>query len=77
MVIEDLGIEALGMFLHALHQRGAGQAFDVTRPVIHFGGGGQLAAGLDAGDHHGLEIGAGGVYRRAVTGRAGAQDDQA
>ncbi|ERO65161.1 hypothetical protein P308_20400 [Pseudomonas piscis] len=77
VVIDDLGVEALGVFLHAFHQYGAGQAFDIARPVVHFRGGGQLAAGLQAGDHGRFEVGPGGVDRGAVAGRAGAQDDQA
>ncbi|MCY1291136.1 hypothetical protein D9M70_403130 [compost metagenome] len=76
VVVDNLGVEALGVLLHALHQGRAGQALDVTGPVVHFGGGGELAAGLDAGDHHGFEVGAGGIDCRGVTRRAGAQDDQ-
>ncbi len=76
-VVEDhLGVEALGVFLHAFHQRRAGEAFYIAGPVVHFGGGGQLTAGLDAGDHQGFQVGAGSVYRGGITGRARAEDDQ-
>ncbi len=76
VIEDDLGVEALGVFLHAHHQIRAGQAFNVARPVVDLGGGGQLAAGLDAGDHQWLQVGAGSVYRSGITGRARAEDDQ-
>ncbi|MNG39924.1 hypothetical protein D3C84_1282740 [compost metagenome] len=65
------------MFLHAIHQHRSGQAFNVPWPVIHFNGGGELAACLDAGNDNGLEVGTGGINGRAVTSGAGAQDNQA
>ncbi len=63
VVEDDFGLEALGMLLHALHQRRALQAFDVARPVVHVGGGHELAALFQAGDQHRFEIGARGVDR--------------
>ncbi|MNQ78996.1 hypothetical protein D3C85_939240 [compost metagenome] len=75
MVVDDLGLETLGMLLHALHQRRTGQAMDIARPVVDLGGGGQLAAGLHAGDQQRLEVGPRGIHRGAVTGRAGTEDD--
>ncbi|MNE23281.1 hypothetical protein D3C80_1165290 [compost metagenome] len=77
VVVNDLGGKAFGVFLHAIHQHRSGQAFNVAWPVIHFDGGGELAACLDAGNDNRLEVGAGGINCRAVTGRAGAQDNQA
>ncbi len=77
VVVNDLGGKALGVFLHAFHQHRAGQAFDVAWPVIDFDGGGELATCLYAGNDNGLEVGASGINGCAVTGRAGAQDDQA
>ena len=77
MVEDDLGLEALGMLLHALHQRRASEAMRVTRPVVHLGGGGQLAAGLDTGDQQRFQVGAGGIDGSAITGRAGTQNDDA
>ncbi|MCY1409536.1 hypothetical protein D9M71_248870 [compost metagenome] len=76
VVVDNLGVEALGVLLHPLHQRRAGQAFHVARPVVHFGGGGELAAGLDAGDDDRLEVGARGIDGCGVARRAGTQDDQ-
>ncbi|MNE41643.1 hypothetical protein D3C80_1357230 [compost metagenome] len=77
VVIDDLGGKALGVFLHALHQGRTGQAFDIAGPVVDFGGGGQLAASLQAGDQQGLQVGAGCIHGGGVAGRAGAEDDQA
>ncbi|MCY1182711.1 hypothetical protein D9M73_232840 [compost metagenome] len=75
MVEHHFGLEALGVLLHTLHQRRAGQAVGVARPVVDFGGGGQLAAGLHAGDQQRLEVGTGGIHRGAVTGRAGTENN--
>ncbi len=77
VVEDDFSFETLGVFLHALHQCRAGQAVRVARPVVDFGGGGQLATGLHASDQQRLEVGTGRVDRCAVTGRAGAQNDDA
>ncbi len=75
-VIEnDLGFKALGVLTHPLHQRRAGQAVDITRPVVDFSGGGQLTAGLHAGDQKWLEVGTGGIDGGAVTGRAGTENN--
>ena len=76
MIEDDLGLEALGMLAHALHQVRPLQTFHVTGPVVHFGGGSELTAHLHTGDQQRLEIGPRGVDGGAVTGRAGAQDDQ-
>ncbi|MNZ62445.1 hypothetical protein D3C78_805660 [compost metagenome] len=75
MIENDLGFKALGVLAHPLHQRRAGQAVDVARPVVDFGGGGQLTAGLHAGDQQWLEVGTGGIDRSAVTGRAGTENN--
>ena len=77
VVEDDLGVEALGVLQEALHQVRALHAVDVGRPVVDVGGGHQLAALRDAGDQHRLEVGAGGVDRGGVAGRAGAEDQQA
>ena len=77
MVEDDLGLEALGMLLHALHQRRASEAMRVTRPVVHLGGGGQLTTGLDTSDQQRFQVGACGIDGSAVTGRAGTQNDDA
>jgi hypothetical protein len=61
VVEDDLGLEALGVRLHALHQVRAHQAVRVAGPVVDLGGRHQLAALLQAGDQHRLEVGARGV----------------
>ncbi len=57
VVEDDLGLEALGVRLHARHQVQAHQAVGVTRPVVHLGGGHQLATLLQAGDDDRLQVG--------------------
>ena len=44
VIVDDFGVEALGVRLHALHQRRAQQAVRVAGPVVDFGGGHELAA---------------------------------
>ena len=75
VVENDFGLEALGMFLKTLHQLGALHAHDVGRPVVHFGGGHQLATLGHAGNQQGLEVGTGRVYGCGIAGRAGAEDE--
>src|SRR3546814_20470221 len=58
MVVDEVGFEALGVFLHARHQVRAHQAFDVSRPVVDFSGRHQLATDFKARDQRRLEIGA-------------------
>ena len=50
MIKLDLGFKTLGVLAHALHQIRTLQTFNITRPVIHFGRGGQLTAHLHTGD---------------------------
>jgi hypothetical protein len=58
------------------HQVRALHAVRVGRPVVHVGGGHQLAALGQAGDQHGLQVGAGGVDGGAVAGRAGTENQR-
>ena len=76
VVEDDFGLEALGVCLHARHQVRAHQPVGVARPVVDLGGGHQLAALLQAGDEHGLEVGARRVDGGGVTGGAGSEDEQ-
>jgi hypothetical protein len=76
MVENDFGLEAAGMGFKTRHQLGALDAIGIGRPVVHFGGGHQLAALGHAGDQHRLEIGAGGIDGGGVTGGAGTEDDE-
>jgi len=77
VVVNNLCVKAFGVFLHAFHQGRSGQAFHITGPVIDFDRGGELATCLYSGNDHGFEVGASGIHRRTVTGRAGTQNDQA
>ena len=76
VIVDDLGVEALGVRLHALHQRRAQQAVRVAGPVVDFGGRHELAALLHAGDQQGFAVGARGVDGGGVAGRAGTEDDE-
>jgi hypothetical protein len=75
VIEDDLGFKALGVLFHAVHQRRAGQAMDIARPVVDFSGGGQLTAGLHASDQQRLEVGTGRIDGSAVTGRAGTENN--
>ena len=74
MVVDDFGVEALRVTQHAIHQFRALQALDVARPVVDVGRGHQLAALLDAGNDHRVEIGPGSIDGGRVAGRSGPQD---
>ena len=50
VVEHDVGVESFGVAAHAFHERRALQVFDIARPVVHIGGGHELAALLQAGD---------------------------
>jgi len=77
VVEHQLGVEPRGVLLEARHQVGAEHAVGIGRPVVDLGGGHQLPALGDAGDHHRLEIGAGGVDGGGITSRSGTEDEQA
>ena len=64
-------------FSKAGHQIRTHDAVGVGGPVVHVGGGHQLAALGQAGDQDGLEVGAGGMDRGGVAGRAGTENEQA
>ena len=77
-LVENSGdAQALAVLAQLGHQFRALEAVPAPGPVVHVGGGHQLAALLEAGDQQGLEIGPGGVNGGAITGGAGAEDDQA
>ena len=72
---DDLGADMGRLLFHLLHQPRALDHVGKTRIVLDVGGDGELAAGLDALDQHGLEHRARGIDRRGVAGRAGTDDD--
>jgi hypothetical protein len=77
VVVDQLRVEALGVPPHPVHQVGALQPLDVAGPVVDVGRRHQLAALLESGDQHRLQVGAGGIDRGRVAGRARAEDQQA
>ena len=76
VVEHHFGVEALGMFGHALHQVRPLQTVDVAGPVVDIGRRHQLTTLGETGDHGGLQVGSGCIDRRRVAGRSGAEDDQ-
>jgi hypothetical protein len=74
VVVDDLRIEALRMAQHTIHEFRALQPFDITGPVIDIRRGHQLTALFHTGDDDRIEVGAGGIDGRRVTGRARAQN---
>ncbi len=77
MVPHHLGADMLGLGLHLLHQPGALDDVAEAGIIFDVGGGGQLAAGLDALDDDRRKAGARGIDGGGVAGGAGAEDDQA
>ncbi len=76
VVVDDFGVEAFGVFAHALHQAGAGEAMHVARPVVDFRRCHELSAFFHAGDDHRFAIGASGIDCGDVAGGAGAEDEE-
>ena len=74
-VMEQLGLEAGGLLLHALHELGTQHGVGEAGEVLDLGGQHELAARVDALQHHGLQVGPGGVQGGGQTGGAGPQDD--
>ena len=68
--------KALCLIFQVFHHGVAVHALRVAGKVVHFGGGGQLATGLQAHVHDGFQICAGSVNGGGVAGRSAA-DDQA
>ena len=63
-------LEALGVLQKPLHQLRALHALGIGGPVVHIGGGHQLATLGHSGDQHRLEVGAGGIDGGGIAGRA-------
>ena len=76
VVEDDLGLEALGVAPHPLHQVRSLNAVGVPRPVVHVRRRHQLAALLQTCDQDRAQVGACGVNGRRVAGWAGSQDQE-
>ena len=74
MVIDDLGVEALRMAQHSVHQLGSLQTFDITRPIVDVGCGHQLSTLFDASDHNRVKIGTRRIDGGRIASRPGTQD---
>ena len=73
VVPDDLGPDMLGLGLHLLHQPRALDDVAEAGIILDVGGGGELAAGLDALDDDRAEAGARGVNGGGKPGRTGAE----
>ena len=76
-VVDDLGADVFGLFLHLLHQPRTLNGLGKARIVFDIRGDGQLAARLEAGDHNRIERGAGGIDGGGPASRAGADNGDA
>ena len=74
VVKNHLCFKALGVLQKALHQLRPLYALGVGGPVVHIGGGHELTALGHASDQHRLQVGASGIHRGGIAGRAGAQN---
>jgi len=75
VVVDELRAEALGLAAEVGHHLGPGNAVRVARVVLDVARDHQLAAPLEPFDHEGLELGAGSVECRRVTGGPASDDD--
>ncbi len=77
-VIENhFGVEALRMGQEARHQLGALYTLRIGRPVVDVGRRHQLSALGETGHQHRFQVGACGIHRSRVSGRAGTQNKHA
>ena len=74
VIKDNLGLEALGMTAHPLHQVRPLQALHVAGPVVHVGGSRQLASHLHAGNQYRTQVGPRGIHGRRISGRPRTQD---
>ena len=64
-----------GLGLHLFHQPGTLDHFGKTGIILHLGGDGELATGLQPGDQGRLQHGARRIDGGGAAGRAAAQDN--
>ena len=76
MVVDNLGVEALGVLAHALHQARPGEPVRIARPVVDFDGGHELTAFFDSREQHRLAVGARAIDGGGIASGAGAQDQE-
>src|SRR5581483_477236 len=69
------GAETGRLLLHVFHQLRALDSLGKAGEIFHISGGGQLTARLGAIDQEGIEVGAGGIQSRSITGRTRTDDD--
>ena len=70
VVKNNFGLETLRMFQETLHQLRPLHAMHIGRPVVHIGGGHELATLRNTGDQHRAQVGARCVHGCGIAGRA-------
>ena len=73
-VVHDLGADMFGLDAHLIHHPGTLNRIGIARIIFHIGSDHQLAALLQAGHDDRLQIGAGSIDRRCITGGTGTDD---
>jgi hypothetical protein len=77
VVKHDFGLKPLRVVQHSVHEIGTLQPFSISGPVVHVGGGGQLATLLQSRYHQRFEVGASRVYGSGVSGWPGTENEKA
>ena len=73
--MQQIGVEASGLLLQALHQLGSEHGVREPRVVLDLGSEHQLAARVHPFQNKGLQVGAGRVQRGSQASRTRPQDD--
>jgi hypothetical protein len=76
VVEHDVGVESFGVTAHAIHQRGPLQMFDIAGPIIHIGGGHELAALFQARDQERMPVRPRRIHGGRITRRTRPQDEE-
>ena len=73
--VADVGSEAFGLLAQVFHQLRASDAGRIAGEVLHFGGGGQLSARLEAGIDYRCQVGAPCIDGGCIAGRTRPDDE--
>jgi hypothetical protein len=76
MVEHDVGMESFGVTPHSVHEGRPLEVLDVAGPIVHIGGGHELAALLQAGDQQGMAVGSRRIHGGGVPCGTRPQDEE-
>jgi hypothetical protein len=76
VIVDDLRIEALRVFAHALHEAWSREVVGVAGPVVDLDGRHELTAFFHARDQHRIAIRSRGIHGGGVARRAGAENQE-